>query len=74
MDKNLLEEIIEDYERMLGIISNRLNQLKALSKGGKVNVRNDSIRDQIEAKKREVMAQINTMRGASINRSKKNDG
>lgn len=76
MDRNLLDEIIEDYEKMLGIIAGRLNELKAMRRGGKTNnIAGNSIKNQIEAKRREIMAQVENVKGnVSINRSKSKDG
>jgi len=75
MDDRLLEELIEDYERMLGIISSRLLELKAMRKGERTSItRKNSVKDMIEAKRKEIMAQVDAApRNAPINRSKKKD-
>jgi hypothetical protein len=64
-DELLLDKIIEDYERLLGIITNRLNELKAMKKGEKVDseVVKDSIKKKIEEKRKEIMAQVERTKG-----------
>lgn len=74
MEDKLLEEIIEDYERLLGIVSNRLNELKAMRRGdGKTDSCSGPIKRQIERKRKEILAQVETARAATI-RSKEKDG
>ncbi len=60
---------------MLGIITSRLNDLKTMKRGGKINTPDNSIKDIIDAKRREIMAQMELAKGnVPMNRSKKHDG
>lgn len=71
---DILDEVIEDYERMLGIITNRLNELKAIKRGGKV-ANNNLVKDRIETKRQEILNQIEmAKRNLPINRSKVGNG
>jgi hypothetical protein len=74
MDKDILNGIIEDYERMLGIITHRLNQLKTLRGGKKVSAVSsigNSIRDEIEAKRKEFMKESDRIRAEAIDSAEK---
>jgi DNA-binding ferritin-like protein len=69
MDKDLLEGIIQDYERILGIVSNRLNQLRGFSKNSNFSsVKNISIKSDIEQeisqKRNEILSQVEQIKSS----------
>jgi hypothetical protein len=75
MNDQLLDEIIEDYERLLGIIANNLNKLKSIRRGEEIESPvGNSIKEKIESKRREIMKQVESARNMTVNRSKKKDG
>lgn len=63
-DEDILEDVIEDYERILGIITNRLNQLKMLRKRKDASTTyrhrgvNHSVGDMVAEKRRQTMQDV----------------
>jgi len=76
-EEDILEDIIEDYERILGIVTNRLNQLKTLKKRKNANIKyqhtgvNHSVGDLVAEKRRQVMADIEKMKAQAREQARK---
>lgn len=60
MDKELLREIIKEYKMILNVVNNRIKQLEQLDVVEPVAT--SSIQQEIENRRREIMAQIQKSR------------